>query len=108
MFDWLLNIIDHVTNFLDVMVSSTGDMLSQLNDLTSQLNNAANNTNFVVTKTLGAVRFIVGDALYTAFYISIVLGLLYTIVILVQAVLDYINKAKANIISSWFSGLPTG
>jgi hypothetical protein len=97
---WVADLLNKFGEFITNITTNLNDFLKEINDLTDQINSSISNfgtSTGAVIKILGAIRYIVGDVIYFAFYLSCMFGLFYSIYKLVIGILNLIKQAKLNV-----------
>lgn len=96
---WFFDLLSTIGSFISDLVTNLYSFLGEINNLSSQVKDVSSNigsTNASIVQILGAIRYIVGDVIYYAFYLSVIFGLFSMIYVLVVGMKKLIDNAKLN------------
>lgn len=96
---WFFDLLTTIGNFIADLVKNLYSFLTEINNLSAQVKDISSNignSNATIVQILGAIRYIVGDVIYFAFYLSVIFGLFSMIYVLVVGMKKLIDNAKLN------------
>lgn len=89
--NWINDILGRVNELYALVTNTLNEFLGSINNLISDVN--ALTTDSMLSMTLGGFRYVVGDTIYLMYYAIMLLGVGFTIFMLVKGFISRISSS---------------
>ena len=95
--------IQMIADFINSVMALITDLITAMNTFYTNINTVRGNLDTIASgdstfiKYLGAFKYVVGDLIYSMYFLIAIFGCCYTLYILINGVINTISKAKLSV-----------